>query len=238
MATLKTPEGNYRYSPVLLYEGRKEMDKEVAIRNLKELAELLSAAGIQSGPAFGSLLGIVRDHDFIAWDEDIDMYILQEQETAFRSLLWKMRENGFELVRYDWRGLYSVMRDGEYIDFYVFRSVSPELRNNGGPTFIFEKYFRDTVRVNFKGVSLTIPSDSEELLSFLYGDSWRTPVRYYSSSPGPLSIFRKRLVRDCKSLVPSFLRPWIIRLLRRKDLHRFVLKCEGKGISLQYPVTL
>lgn len=232
MARLRTPLGEMHYHPVFLYEGRNVINKEIALRNLGDLTRLLKEAGIKNGPIFGSLLGMIRDNDFISWDEDVDMYILKEQEDDFRSLLWKLREHGFELVRYDKRGLYSLMRDGEYVDYYVFRLISGEVRHNGGPGFLLDKYFNDVVDFDFKGVTLTVPRDSEELLSFSYGDNWRTPIRYFYK-PSPLVLLIKRLKWELKTLIPESIYPALIRLFRRKDLEKFLQKCEKKGICLK-----
>lgn len=232
MARLRTPLGILRYKPVFLYEGRNVINKEIALKNLGELTILFREAGIQTGPVFGSLLGMIRENDFISWDEDVDMYILKEQEDDFLSLLWKLRDHGFELVRYDKRGLYSLMKDGEYVDYYVFRSISSELRHNGGPGFILEKYFKDVVHFDFKGVDLTVPRESEELLAFTYGDNWRTPMRYFYT-PSPAALVMKKIKWSLKCLVPLAIYPSLVRIFRKKDLERFLQKCSEKGIELK-----
>ena len=237
MGTIRTSRGPYRYKPVYLYEGRKVIDPEIAADNLRDLVPVLDEAGIRFGPIFGSLLGMVREHDFIAWDEDIDLYILKEEEDRFRDALWPLREKGFELVRYDKRGLYSVMRRNEYIDFYVLRPVSRELRHTGGADFIFERYLQDTVPYEFKGVSLRIPREYEEYLTFTYGD-WRTPVQSFDFRKGRLRILSGRIRNWLKGLIPDRLYPAFARLHRKKDLERFLHKCRDRGITLSEEVRL
>ncbi len=237
MARLKTGKGLFKYKPVFLYLGRKVIDKQVALQNLRDLVPLLNQAGIRFGPVFGTLLGMIRDNDFIDWDEDIDLYILKEDEELLRNAFWSLRDDGFDLVRFDKRGLYSVMRDNEYIDFYVLRSVSPELRHTGGADFIFEKYVRDTVIYDFHGIPLAIPRESEDYLEFTYGD-WRTPVKVFDYKPSRLKLALKRLWWGIKSLIPMWLYPVLVRIHRRKDFKKFLVKCEKKGVSLQYPVQL
>ena len=56
-----------------LFPGVKRIDKEIAFENLCLLKSILDANGIKFQLAFGTLLGVVREHDFIDHDEDIDL---------------------------------------------------------------------------------------------------------------------------------------------------------------------
>lgn len=237
MRTIRTPKGPFRYNPVYLYVGRKVIDRKVAFQNLKELVPILEQSGIHFGPIFGTLLGMIRENDFIAWDEDIDMYILQEEEDAFKDTLWPMKEAGFELVRYDKRGLYSVMRNNEYIDFYVLRKVSQELRHTGGADFLFDRYLQDTIPIYFKGITLQIPRDYEEYLTFSYGD-WRTPRQEADYHQSKFRVFLGRVHWELKNLIPKSCYRFFIRLYRRKDAKRFAEKCLNKGIELKEEIRL
>lgn len=235
--SIRTPKGKYSYRPVYLYLGRKVIDREVAFGNLKDLMAILDPTGLRYGPIFGSLLGIVREHDFIAWDEDIDLYILKEEEDLFKEALWALREGGFELVRYDKRGLYSVMRNNEYIDFYVLRSVSGELRHTGGADFIFDKYLQDTIPFDFKGLSIRIPREYDEYLTFTYGD-WRTPRRDFDYHQSSFRIFLGKIRWFLKNLIPEKIYPFFVRMYRKKDLEKFLRKCDAKGVVLKEEVRL
>lgn len=233
---INTPKGPFRYWKKFLFVGVKKIDRAVAFENLKELAVLLDRFGIQSGLVFGTLLGIIRENDFIEWDEDIDMYILKEQEDLFRSSLWDFRDAGFELVRYDRRGLYSLMKDGEYIDFYVMRKASENVRTTGA-SFMFEKYIRDTVAYDFKGITLQIPRDYEEYLEFAYGD-WRTPRQYADFNMGKARIWLLKAQDTIKGCLPDALYSALLRLHHRKDLKAFVAKCVSKGIPVDEGIHL
>ena len=237
MAVIKTPSGPYKYKKVFLYVGLKQIDREVALNNLKDLMPLFAAKGLRTGPIYGTLLGLMREGNFIEWDEDIDMYLLKEQEDMFRDALWDMRKLGFELIRYDKRGLYSIRRDGEYIDFYVLRSIAPGLRHMGGPDFLFEKYLNDTVDFDFKGVTLQIPRDYEEYLEFTYGD-WRTPKRYTNYQPGKLKIAKMWLKDTIKNNLPDSLHAYLLKRVHAKDLVSFKQKCKAKGISIDDSISL
>lgn len=118
MARIETSKGFFHFIPQTVYLGIKQIDKDVAFENLKVVADIMNKTGLNWGPVLGSLLGIIRDNDFITWDEDIDLYILEEDKEQFLPLLFEFKAAGFDVIRY-WRcGLISIKKNGEYIDFY------------------------------------------------------------------------------------------------------------------------
>ena len=232
MAKKHTSKGAFYYKRKFLYLGIKRINKEISLINLRDFLSIVEGGGVQTGPVFGSLLGIVRDHDFISWDEDIDLYILKEDEDAFDTLLPVLKEHRFELIRYERRGLYSFMRDGEYMDIYVLEDVGEGIRHVGS-AFLFEEDFKDTVTIDFKGIPVTVPKQTERHLEFLYGD-WKTPVQYADFE---LSTFKKFIMRmkvAFKNNLPDFIYYPLLRRHHRKDLDEFMKKCQRKGIKIDF----
>ena len=126
---IKTPKGIYEYKPLIVYEGIKKIDKLKARKNLLLFKEISERNGLVFGLAFGTFLGAMREHDFIDHDEDIDLFVLNEYKDLFLSMLFELRDNGFEVIRYDRRGdLCSIMRNGEYIDILFFRKINGDVR--------------------------------------------------------------------------------------------------------------
>ena len=106
MAHIRTSKGFFEYESHLLHFGSKIMDKAVMLENLQILSEYFDKIDINWGPAFGTLIGIVRNDDFQPWKPLFDLYILKEDEERFKDILWLLKDEGFSLVRYERRGLY------------------------------------------------------------------------------------------------------------------------------------
>ena len=219
------------YKNKILYLGIKQIDKVQALENLKLLATILNEKKIHWGPVFGSLLGIIRENDFITWDEDIDLYILKEEERLFRDVLWDLRERGFNLIRYERRGLYSIIRKGEYIDFYVLQKMTNNLRETKGGGYMFEKYITDRIMYDFKGVSLFVPKDYDECLSLQYGD-WHTPVQYANYTQNFFQQYISRVPFFIKNHLPDCIYFPLLKYHHRKDLRKYIERCEKYGVKI------
>ena len=106
MAQLKTSKGYLEYDSRLLYFGNKVLVPEIMLDNLKILALYLDKIDINWGPAFGTLIGIIRNDDFQPWKPVFDVYILKEDEERFKDILWFLMDVGLRLVRYERRDRY------------------------------------------------------------------------------------------------------------------------------------
>lgn len=238
MAHIKTSKGFLEYKNHLLYFGDKVMNKVVMLENLRVLALYLDKIDINWGPAFGTLIGIVRNDDFQPWKPLFDIYILKEDEERFKDVLWLMTEEGFKLVRYERRGLYMLERKGEYIKVFVLHKISSDVRHTGGSDFIHEKYLQNTVKWNFKGVSLNVPIDVDEYLTFQYGEDWITPRQTITYSKGLIPRWAHWMQTKLQDIMPdSMYYSWLLHH-RQKDFYKFKIRCEKAGIPLPKNVQL
>ena len=237
MAYIKTSKGYLEYESHLLHFGDKVIDKEVMLDNLQALALYLDKIDINWGPAFGTLIGIVRNDDFQPWKPVFDIYILKEDEERFKDILWSMMEVGFELVRYERRGLYYLRRNGEIIKVFVLHKICSDVRHTGGSDFIHEKYLQNTIKWDFKGIQLNVPVDVDEYLTFQYGD-WVTPkqtVTYSTKWSARLIHWVKTRLQD--SISDSMYYFWLLQR-RKNDFKKFRERCEKAGIPLPKNVQL
>lgn len=238
MARIKTSNGFMEYKSHMPYFGNKVMDKVVMLENLQILSAYLDRIDINWGPAFGSLIGIVRNDDFQPWKPAFDIYILKEDEERFKEVLWLLKDTGFALHRYERTGLYYLERRKEYIKVYVLHKISSDVRHTGASDFIHEKYLQDTVKWNFKGIQFNVPEKVDEYLEFQYGSDWVTPkqtVFYNAPSLARLWLTIKTWIQD--HLPDSLYYSWLLHH-RRKDFGKFRKRCEKAGVPLPQDVQL
>lgn len=237
MARLKTSKGFLEYKQHMLYFGSKTINRDVMLDNLRILSLYLDKIDINWGPCFGTLIGIVRNDDFQPWKPVFDIYILKEDEERFKDILWLLMEVGFEVVRYERRGVYYLSRNGEYFKIFVLHKISPDVRHTGGTDFIHERYLQNTVKWDFKGIQLNVPVEVDEYLTFQYGD-WVTPkqtVWYNQDALLRYWYWMKTWVQD--HLPDSLYYAWLLNH-RKMDFKKFKTRCEKAGIPLPKNVQL
>ena len=237
MAHIKTSKGFLEYDRHLLYFGNKVINKEIMLESLHIFALYLDKIDINWGPAFGTLIGIVRNEDFQPWKPIFDIYILKEDEERFKDILWLLMDAGFRLVRYERRGRYYIERNGEYIKVFVLTKVCSDIRHTGSSDFIHEKYIQNTIKWNFKGINLNVPQEVDEYLTFQYGD-WTIPkqtVKYFNNILFKYYIWSKTWIID--HLPDTLYYAWIY-YNRLGDFEKFKIQCENSGIALPENVQL
>jgi len=238
VARIKTSKGFLEYNNRFVSFGGKVMNKEVMLEDIQALSLYLDKIDINWGPAFGTLIGIVRNDDFQPWKPVFDIYILKEDEERFKDILWLLKDVGFEVVRYERRGLYILERKGEYIKVFVLHKISTDVRHTGGSDFIHDKYLQNTIKWDFKGIQLNAPEDVDEYLTFQYGEDWTTPKQTVTYSTNPLVKWTNRMESWLQDSVPdSIYYAWLLQH-RKKDFLKFKNRCQKAGIPLPENVQL
>lgn len=177
----------YYYNEVKLYHGRRVMNLSIARENLRIFYSIIDPTNLTYGLFNGTLLGAIRENDLIKYDEDTDVYLLDEERDKFFRLLDVFKKHGFELVRWEDDGLLSLMRKDEYIDVYFFRKrkklglINLRVLNNE-----FEypaKNLENPVRREFLGMNFPVPGKPEKIVRKIYGSDWRIPRIHKHSAP-------------------------------------------------------
>lgn len=237
MAHIKTSRGFIEFKQHIIYDGMKRQDDVVSFENLCILSKHINRLGLNMGPAFGTLIGIVRNDGFLPWAQGLDLYVLKEDEERFKDLLWTLMNEGFELVRYERRGLYTLQRKENYSNFYVLRKISPEIRHSGGRDFIHEKYVQKTVKWSFKGIDLNVPEELDEYLTFQYGE-WVKPVQTTNFQKSYLQRIKSRFWMWQKLHLPNYLYYPLILHYHQADFNRFKQLCKEKNCPIPQDVEL
>jgi len=174
-ANITTSNGIYTYEVKTFTLGSKRINRKIAKENLLEFSACLNDANITFGLIYGTLLGAIRENNFIAHDEDIDVFVLDEDRGKVLDSLFKLKKRGLVVGRYEEdHDLISFVKDGEYIDIYFFKkNIFGNRAANG--SFIGAKYLENLKKIEFLGEPFSVPERSEELLEKLYGKDWRVP---------------------------------------------------------------
>jgi lipopolysaccharide cholinephosphotransferase len=179
----------YYYKELTLVPNAKKLNLDIAKENLQIFHSIIEKTNIKYGLMYGTLLGAIREKNFIAHDCDTDIFILSEEKESFLKLLFQFRDHGFELIRNSY-GVISIMRKNEYIDINVFKPkmkygiIKFRVCNND-----FEctaEYLENPIRYLFLGMSTFVPKNPEKFLRKTYGKNWETPIENLPASNNTL----------------------------------------------------
>ena len=197
-------DGIYHFNVHPIYTGYVMLDKQIEEENLLILKKILDAAKIPFFLVGGTLLGAVREKDFIAHDDDIDLALKYEDKQRFIDLLPALEKEGFILARYDRHCIFSILRKGQFVDLDFFENYNESVYNGGGWAIL--KSFLDNVDyIDFKGERYLAPKDYEGYLESEYGENWRTPIKYFNFNRSKFEILMIKLMEYIKAYLPAFI---------------------------------
>ena len=166
------------------------MNARFAHYNLVSARDVLERLGIRPFLVDGTLLGAIREGDFIGHDTDVDLGIWRSEWRAW--IIPHLTQHGFNLHKVYGdldRGLqYSFKRRKIKLDLFFYYDdgdvVYHAAWKNGQP--IRYPYARfDLKRLAFRGAVFWAPADPVRFLETKYGPEWRTPVKEWDWAWGP-----------------------------------------------------
>jgi hypothetical protein len=163
---------------------------EEYITTIVRATEMLAGLGQEAVLAYGTLLGAVREGDFLAHDDDVDMLtpIRATSLEAGRAMLGDLHER---IAAQGW----SVHRPGGGMNFHVrdpetglHIDVFPMIVGRDKTSLHMEKMvirpidttlLLPSAEQTFKGAAVRVPADPEGFLEERYGATWRTPDPFH-----------------------------------------------------------
>lgn len=170
---------NYDFNERINRRGGKPQDVEIATENLLLMKEILEKHDIKFWLMFGTLLGAIRDKNFIRHDTDTDIGGFYRDNEKLLAAIPEMVSKGFTPIRAKKSiGAYIFIRKDEYVDIYLYRLVKNHLNINVWNCWNYEIpeiYFKEFNSVRFLNSLFTVPLYSDLLLEEWYGDDWQQP---------------------------------------------------------------
>lgn len=204
MVKIKNTTGYFEYKSIPIFSGCKKIDKGQSAENLLLLKKILDKHDIMFQLTAGTLLGAVREKDFIDHDEDIDLALFDEDKLRVFDILPKLVNVVFLVARYDGQGVLSILRKGEYIDLCFFKIKNDIVRSCSG-CLILRRFLENSTTLEFKGTEFFVPQDYIEFLICEYGDNWQTPIEFFNFERSKFDMFKKKLFYTVKEMLPDWL---------------------------------
>ncbi|POR40307.1 hypothetical protein CRT23_24605 [Methylobacterium sp. V23] len=160
----------------------------------RDVLSVLEAAGFSVCICYGTLLGAVRNNDFLPHDDDVDLLVILDaenevEEKSIESTIYGVLQNaGFSTHRSSSHRNFHVQRGGIALD------VFPAWRKDGQIRLYMERMKIRTLSddiitplstISLHGVSLPAPNRPSAFLDERYGPNWKVPDRFHEW-PWPL----------------------------------------------------
>ena len=159
-----------------------------------DVEKALKKTGVVFYADYGTLLGIIRDHAFINWDDDLDYGLMIDDFFNWTEFENQLNECGFRKVRQFEYGGYikeqTYAKDVLTVDFFGHQNAGD--KNIGHIFFRKEDYiysskdefhvteaeyakFVGIKTVDFLGTMVHVPRNAEEYLESIYTKNWKVP---------------------------------------------------------------
>lgn len=177
------------------YHGHSEpMNKENAKYLINTLKKVFSENGIELMLAYGTLLGAIREHDFIGHDADMDTIIWAKDMQKGLDLAPELAKYGIELECYVLPYIFTYSYKGVTCDIDVIQEAIWPWNIRYclvEQQYIQRNFFEKTITIDFQGEKHLVPANPEKLLQYHYGPKWRIPGGPHARVESRLFFWRK-----------------------------------------------
>jgi len=168
---------------------------------LFKVADVLENNNIKFFLSFGTLLGAIREQNFIKWDNDIDIgfktnYFSNNPELWYKvvkelnefnitpNVIWYNHASTSMLYKYEvftdiYKSIPQYYTDTISMDIYyhIKRGDRYYVDLQGLQYFFPDKFISNLGKIDFLGREFNTPLNPEEYLTFMYGKNWSKPKK-------------------------------------------------------------
>lgn len=219
MAAIVFGKNKFEYDAELMdLQFMNRLDRDQAEKLLFAVDDLFKKADIKLYLMFGTLLGAVRDKDFIKNDYDVDV-VIKDEKKLFDNLQF-FKDNNLVLIRALKHKLYSFRYRGagEKDGFIDIAILSTPINPWGLYCYSIEgfympkKYFMDG-EIDFLGRTFNCPKEPERILEYMYSSSWRTPIAkektHFTYDVPSYHYYKYHILQPVKNLVKAALKGFL-----------------------------
>jgi len=174
---------------------RTEEELDLQAQGLKEVRDILNALEIPYYLSGGTLLGVIRDGDFIKWDWDVGLdtkaeYVRPKQDVLVATL----KKSGFHIRTHIPTKTYFKIEAIKYRTIYevVGYFKLGKMRCRHGHYFP-DIHCQGATEVVLRGEKYTTFNLPEKYLEWVFGD-WKTPIRTADKDVYLTSKFQPNLI--------------------------------------------
>lgn len=174
---------------------------------LIDAATIFSKNNLHYWLDYGGLLGIVRSGELIRYDKDLDIGIFEEDIDKYNSLESQFVDKGYRFSKIDRNKLLS---EDDFVprihlgvdkkhcsnicacDIFVWQNIRKKeprksvMINDTQFCYCDSHYFENTELIDWKGIKLSVPGQTEQYVAMRYGPKWRLadPLYYRNNFIG------------------------------------------------------
>jgi hypothetical protein len=136
----------------------------------------------------GTALGLVREGRLLDWDTDVDIDVIEPNESTINEIIHRMEELGYSYLRkLKSKDIYSQIvftkEPHHSIDFCFWYKERNFFINDVPETKLFKRSHPLNIYKEFKylrvqNIDFRIPFDTDSYFKLLYGGDWQTPKKY------------------------------------------------------------
>jgi len=164
------------------------------LKELSNLNKIFKKLKISMCLHGGTLLGAVRNNDFIDGDDDIDVFYISKQSNKY-SVLKEFNEkiapilekNGYEIKPIFWTvhnkkrqlfGQYHFIKNNIELDVWIaWKSNNKFFLTPGCYGELDVRDIHPLKKIKLKNENFLVPNKAEKLLQMMYGDNWKVPAK-------------------------------------------------------------
>ena len=188
------------------------LNKEDALYMLRTIKKVFDDNGIKFMLMYGTLLGAVREKDFIGHDLDMDIDIYAKDRQKMIDLIPVLDKYGIKFTRHAGKLIYTFVYKSADCDIDIIYEARWPLKYRYNYTlgkYYPKFYVSETEKIEFHGDMYDIPKNPERFLAYIYGKDWKIPQKGKHGNIQSKALIHINLYRFAKRCISYIKRHYL-----------------------------